>query len=100
MRAWRAGNQEMPEISEGVSVARELAMREVKRQGAAVGANDMVISALEHKIDHHEYERNNYTHHFFIVSMLVLATAVRLGAHDPHPAPLGVPMMSINLGDQ
>jgi hypothetical protein len=32
--------------------------------------------------------------------MHVLATAVQLGAHEPHPAPLGLPMMSINLGDQ
>ena len=99
MSAWW-GNQEMPEISEGVYAARELVMNEVTRQGAQLGANDMVISALEHRIDHHEYEQGGYTHHFFIVSMHVLATAVRLGAHAPHPAPLGVPMMSINLGDQ
>lgn len=99
MSAWW-GNQEMPEISDGVYAAREIAMNEVRRQGARQGANDMVISALEHRIDHHEYERNGFTHHFFIVSMHVLATAVRLGAHEPHPTPLGVPMMSINLGDQ
>lgn len=98
--SWWSGNQEMPDISEGVYAARELVMREIERQGAHLGANDMVISALDHGIDHHEYEQNNYTHHFFIVSMHVLATAVRLGAHAPHPAPLGLPMMSINLGDQ
>jgi uncharacterized protein YbjQ (UPF0145 family) len=94
------GNQEMTEITQGVYAARRLAMREITRQGAAVGANDMVISTLRHQIDHHEYESGGYANHFFIVSMHVLATAVRLGAHEPHPAPLGVPMMSINLGDQ
>lgn len=99
MSAWW-GNTEMTEITEGVYAARQLAMQEIRRQGAACGANDMVISTLRHQIDHHEYESGGYTNHFFIVSMHVLATAIRLGAHEPHPGPLGVPMMSINLGDQ
>ena len=73
-------------------------MDEVRRQASEAGANDMVISTLTHKIDHHEYESNGYRRHFFIVSMHVLGTAIRLGAHEPHPAPLGVPVMSINLG--
>ncbi len=92
------GNQEMTEVTQGVYAARRLAMDEVRHQASQVGANDMVISALTHSIDHHEYESVGYRHHFFIVSMQVLGTAIRLGAHDPHPAPLGVPMMSINLG--
>ena len=58
----------------------------------------MVISTLAHRIDHHEYEAAGFPRHFFIVSMHVLGTAIRLGAHAPHPAPLGVPVMSINLG--
>jgi len=94
------GNQEMTEITEGVYEARRLAMREIRHQGSAVGANDMVISTLRHQIDHHEYDNGGYKQHFFIVSMHVLATAIRLGAHEPHPGPLGVPMLSINLGDQ
>jgi uncharacterized protein YbjQ (UPF0145 family) len=94
------GNQEMTEITQGVYAARELVMREVRLQGTRIGANDMVISTLRHQIDHQEYEGGGYRNHFFIVSMHVLATAVRLGAHEPHPAPLGMPMMSINLGDQ
>lgn len=94
------GNQEMTEITQGVYAAREIAMREVRHQGTQLGANDMVISTLRHQIDHQEYEGGGYRNHFFIVSMHVLATAVRLGAHEPHPAPLGMPMMSINLGDQ
>ena len=94
------GNQEMTEITEGVYAARHLAMNEVRRQGAALGANDMVISTLTHDIDHHEYESMGYANHFFIVSMHVLGTAIALGAHEPHPTPLGVPVMSINLGDQ
>ncbi len=97
MSAWW-GNQEMTEVTEGVYAARRLAMNEVRRQAREVGANDMVISTLTHDIDHHEYESLGYRQHFFIVSMHVLGTAIRLGAHEPHPAPLGVPVMSINLG--
>jgi uncharacterized protein YbjQ (UPF0145 family) len=92
------GNQEMVEVTEGVYAARRLAMDEVRRQATRAGANDMVISTLTHQIDHHEYESPGYRQHFFIVSMHVLGTAIRLGAHEPHPAPLGVPVMSINLG--
>ena len=97
MRSWW-GNQEMTEVTQGVYAARQLAMGEVSRQALQIGANDMVISTLDHDIHHHEYERGGMTQHFFIVAMHVLGTAIRLGAHDPHPAPLGVPMMSINLG--
>ena len=97
MRSWW-GNQEMTEVTQGVYAARHLAMREVVRQAREAGANDMVISTLTHNIDHHEYERLGVAQHFFIVSMHVLGTAIRLGAHEPHPAPLGMPVMSINLG--
>ena len=97
MRSWW-GNQEMVEITEGVYGARRLAMDEVRRQAGQAGANEMVISTLTHRIDHHEYDRGGYTQHFFIVSMHVLGTAIALGAHEPHPAPLGVPVMAINLG--
>jgi uncharacterized protein YbjQ (UPF0145 family) len=97
MSSWW-GNQEMTEITEGVYAARRLAMTEVRRQAAATGANDMVISTLRHTIDHSEYETTGYRQHVFIVSMHVLGTAIRLGAHEPHPAPLGAPVMSINLG--
>ncbi len=97
MRSWW-GNQEMTEVTEGVYAARHLAMEEVSRQAREAGANNMVISTLTHNIDHREYERPGLAQHFFIVSMHVLGTAIRLGAHAPHPAPLGTPMMSINLG--
>jgi uncharacterized protein YbjQ (UPF0145 family) len=97
MSSWW-GNQELTELSEGVYAARRLAMNEVRRQASELGANDMVISTLTHDIAHHEYESPGYRQHFFIVSMHVLGTAIRLGAHEPHPAPLGVPVMSINLG--
>jgi uncharacterized protein YbjQ (UPF0145 family) len=97
MRSWW-GNQEMIEVTQGVYAARHLAMREVVRQAREAGANDMVISTLAHNIEHHEYERLGFAQHFFIVSMHVLGTAIRLGAHEPHPAPLGTPVMSINLG--
>jgi uncharacterized protein YbjQ (UPF0145 family) len=97
MRSWW-GNQEMTEVTQGVYAARHLAMQEVVRQAREAGANDMVISTLTHNIDHYEYERLGFAQHFFIVSMHVLGTAIRLGAHEPHPAPLGMPMMSINVG--
>jgi uncharacterized protein YbjQ (UPF0145 family) len=97
MRSWW-GNQEMVEITQGVYAARRLAMDEVRRQAEQAGANEMVISTLTHQIDHSEYDRGGYTQHFFIVSMHVLGTAIALGAHEPHPAQLGVPMMAINLG--
>ncbi len=97
MRSWW-GNQEMTEVTQGVYAARRLAMEAVRREASATGANDMVISTLTHGIDHHEYESGGYTRHFFIVSMHVLGTAIRLGAHAPHPAPLGVPVMSMSIG--
>ena len=97
MRSW-SGNQELGEVTQGVYLARRLAMDEVQRQAGAAGANEMVISTLTHQIDHTEYDSAGYRHHVFIVSMHVLGTAIALGAHEPHPAPLGEPVMTINLG--
>jgi uncharacterized protein YbjQ (UPF0145 family) len=94
-----AQNVEIREISFGVSDARRRAMSEVRRQANAVGANDIVISALRHTIEHREYEQAaGYKYHFFYITMNVLGTAIRLGAHAPHPAPFESPMLSINLG--
>ncbi len=91
-------NVEIHEIAQGVYDARNRAMLEVRRQGNAVEANEIVISTLRHSIEHREYEQNGYTHHFFYVTMNVLGTAIRLGAREPYPAPLPGPVMSINLG--
>jgi uncharacterized protein YbjQ (UPF0145 family) len=98
MSSWW-GNQEVVELTHGVYAARRIAMDEVQRQARAAGANEMVISTLTHRIDHHEYESAGFTQHVFIISMHVLGTAIVLGVREPHPAPLGVPVMSINLGD-
>lgn len=95
-----AANCEITQITEGVYAARHLAFTEVHQQASAVGANDMVISTLSHSIDHTEYDRGGISHHFFIVSMHVLGTAIRLGAHDPYPTPLKAPVMSIDIGSQ
>ena len=92
-------NIEIPEIAQGVYDARNRVMLEVRRQANAVEANNIVISTLRHTIEHHEYEQAGYSYHYFHVTMNVLGTAIRLGAHEPHPAPLPAPMMSINLGD-
>jgi uncharacterized protein YbjQ (UPF0145 family) len=92
-------NVEITEIAQGVYDARDVAMREVRRQASEVEANDIVISTLEHTIQHHEYEQaGGYKIHFFYVTMHVLGTAIQLGAREPHPAPLPAPMLSINLG--
>lgn len=92
-------NTEITEIAQGVYDARDRAMAEVRRQGSEAGANDIVISTLEHSIEHYEYEQSGYKYHYFHVTMNVLGTAIRLGAREPHPAPLPSPVMSINLGD-
>ncbi len=92
-------NVEITEIAQGVYDARDVAMREVRRQASEVDANDIVISTLAHTIQHHEYEQaGGYKIHFFYVTMHVLGTAIRLGAREPHPAPLPDPVLSINLG--
>ncbi|MDE3130607.1 MAG: heavy metal-binding domain-containing protein [Acidobacteriota bacterium] len=91
-------NVEITEIAQGVYDARDRVMAEVRRQAAAVGANDIVVSMLKHTIEHYEYEQAAYRYHYFHVTMNVLGTAIRLGAREPHPAPLSRPMTTINLG--
>lgn len=91
-------NTEITEIAQGVYDARNRVMLEVRRQAAAVEANNIVISMLRHTIEHYEYEQANYRYHFFHVTMNVLGTAIRLGTREPQPAPLSRPLLSINLG--
>jgi hypothetical protein len=91
-------NAEIRELAQGVYDARNRVMLEVRRQGNAVQANNIVISTMRHAIEHYEYEQAGYRHHYFHVTMNVLGTAIRLGAREPHPAPLPAPMVSINLG--
>jgi uncharacterized protein YbjQ (UPF0145 family) len=90
-------NMEIVEVTQGVYEARRRAMSEVRHQATLAEANQIVISTLQHSIEHHEYERNDYKYHYFLVAMHVLGTAIRLGAYPPHPAPLKTPMLSINL---
>jgi len=94
-------NTEVPEITNGVYEARRRVMAEVRRQASAVEATDIVISTIKHTIEHREYEQaGGYRINYFYVTMNVLGTAIRLGARQPHPAPLTGPFLSINLGDQ
>ncbi|MDE3133153.1 MAG: heavy metal-binding domain-containing protein [Acidobacteriota bacterium] len=93
-------NAEITEIAQGVYDARNRVMRAVRQQAHEAQANNIVISMLGHAIEHFEYEQAGYRYHFFHVTMNVLGTAIRLGAREPHPAPLAAPLMSINLGDQ
>ncbi len=92
-------NAEITEIAQGVYDARNRVMLEARRQANAVEANGIVVSTLQHTIEHFEVEQSTYRYHYFHVTMNVLGTAIRLGAHDPHPAPFAGPVMSINLGD-
>lgn len=91
-------NTEIVEITQGVYDARDRAMAEVRRQANAAGANEIVISTLQHGIDHYEYEQGGYKYHYFHVRMSVIGTAIRLGEREPHPAPLSGPLLSMNLG--
>jgi uncharacterized protein YbjQ (UPF0145 family) len=92
-------NTEITEIARGVYEARNLAMAEVRRQAAAAGANNIVVSTLRHTIQHYEFEQAAYRYHYFHVTMNVLGTAIRVGAREPQPAPLPDPLVSINLGN-
>lgn len=91
-------NVEIREITQGVYEARRLVMQNVSRQARELDANDLVISALNHSIQHLDYEQNGRRNDFFHVTMHVLGTAIRLGVRDPHPSPLPMPIMAINLG--
>ena len=92
------GQLEMIEITQGIYEARRLVMAEILRQAREVHANDVVISKLTHDIKHVEYEQGGVgTQHVFIITMHVLGTAIALGAHEPHPAPLHGPTLSIDL---
>ena len=93
-------NAEIPEITQGVYQARRAVMRNIEAQARQLGANQLVMSALNHSIEHYEYEYGGGKSDYFHVTMHVLGTAIRLGMREPHPAPLKTPMMSINLGDQ
>jgi uncharacterized protein YbjQ (UPF0145 family) len=97
MRMW-SGNVELIEITQGIYEARRLVMAEILRQAREAQANDVVISTLTHDINHVEYEQAGYgTQHVFVITMHVLGTAIALGAHEPHPAPLHGPALTIDL---
>ena len=92
-------NVEITEIAQGVYDARNRAMLAVRRQANEVEANNIVVSTLRHTIEHFEYEQpGGFRAHYFHVTMNILGTAIRLGARDPHPAPLASPVLSVNLG--
>jgi uncharacterized protein YbjQ (UPF0145 family) len=91
------GNQEIPQLTEAVYVARRLAIDEVRRQATAAGATEMVVSDLTRRIQR-VGERGAADQQIFIVTMNVLGTAIVRGAHQPQPAPIGPPMIAINVG--
>ncbi len=91
-------NAEITEVARGVYEARDRAMAVVRRQASEAGADGIVVSTLQHTIDHYEYDQGGYKTHYFHVTMHVLGTAIRRGAREPHPAPWSEPVLSINLG--
>lgn len=91
-------NAEITEVAAGVYEARDRAMAVVRRQASEAGADGIVVSMLQHTIDHYEYDQGGYKNHYFHVTMHVLGTAIRRGAREPHPAPWSEPVLSINLG--
>jgi uncharacterized protein YbjQ (UPF0145 family) len=93
------GNEEMAEITQGVYMARRMAMDEVRRQASAAGASEMVVSDLTHRITRPGEQGGGSSQNVFIIIMQVLGTAIIRGAHEPRPAPLGPLVMSINIGD-
>jgi uncharacterized protein YbjQ (UPF0145 family) len=93
-------NVEIPEITQAVYEARRRVMQNVEQQARELDANDLVISTLDHSINHFEYEQAGTKRDYFHVTMHVLGTAIRLGVREPHPTPLKAPQMTINLGDQ
>jgi uncharacterized protein YbjQ (UPF0145 family) len=97
MGGWRGGNQELTEVSAGVYEARRLLMTEIERQATELGANDVVVTTLRHNVAHHAVEQGAPNQQYFVITMHLLGTALRLGAHEPHPAPLRAPTMSIDL---
>lgn len=94
---WTHGyaNQEISEVASCLNAARKQAFGQIDKQAKAVGADDIVLSTFEHSIDHDEYEVNHVTHHFFVISVHVLGTAVRLGAHEVPDR--STPGLTINL---
>jgi uncharacterized protein YbjQ (UPF0145 family) len=98
LNQWRGTNQELIELTRGVYETRARLMAEVTRQARELGANDLVVTTLRHTVDHREVEQEGSpTQHFFIVTMHLLCTGIALGAHEPHPAPLRTPVLSIDL---
>jgi uncharacterized protein YbjQ (UPF0145 family) len=82
-QAWRSGglfsgmsNQELPDFSQGIYDARELAMARVTRDAHAVHAHGVVGVAIERSQREYDREINNTTYKDLIITMHVLGTAI------------------------
>jgi uncharacterized protein YbjQ (UPF0145 family) len=80
---WRSGglfsgmsNQELPDFSQGIYDARELAMARVTRDAHAVHAHGVVGVAIERSQREYDREINNTTYKDLIITMHVLGTAI------------------------
>jgi uncharacterized protein YbjQ (UPF0145 family) len=97
MGGWRTGNQELTEVTAGTYEARRLVMTEIERQATELGANDVVVTTLRHTVAHRATEQGAPNQQYFVVTTHLLGTALRLGAHPPHPGPLPAPRLSLDL---
>jgi uncharacterized protein YbjQ (UPF0145 family) len=96
-RSRKSRNAELPEMATGIAETRRRALAAVRGQASGVGANHLVISELRHDIRHHFYGAGQHKHHYFYVTFHVVGTAIKTGARQPHPAPMPVPTIAMNI---
>lgn len=80
---WRAGrrtrswtNQELPEFTQGVYDARELALLTLQDRARSLGADGVVGVTIEHDIKEIEYERNDTRYVDLLATFHLLGTAI------------------------
>lgn len=75
-------NQELPDFTQGLYYAREMAIGRATSDAQALGAHGMVGVSVDEHVGHREVEQNNRERVDLIVTFHVLGTAiVELGSH-------------------
>lgn len=77
-RSW--SNQELPEFTQGVYDARELALMRWQQGARELGADGVVGVTIEHDIKEIEYERNDTRYVDLVATFHLLGTAIVRGA--------------------
>jgi uncharacterized protein YbjQ (UPF0145 family) len=79
-----APNQELPDFTQGVYAAREMALARATAQAERLGAGGMIGMQIEHKIDTRETGSENNKRIDLIVTFHTLGTAIaEAGEHRP-----------------